>query len=84
MRGIRHPGKFANQPRKTRRINDFAGLLAPGEELEDLLSNHFDESFCIASRHVRLHDEICRYIDKVPNFPRAPLLVYELFRSRGH
>jgi len=64
-------------------VNDFVGFFSVGKQHEDAAAHRRDKRLGIATAHGRLHDERCRQIDKLSNFPHACGFVCELFRC-GH
>ena len=63
-------------------INEFVGFLTVGKERQNASPDLRHQLFGLAASHLRLHDETCRYIDNVSDFPRSPRFVGELFTGR--
>jgi len=78
----RRRSEFVNQACKSWRIDDFVRGGAVWKEGQDAFANAFDEQLGFSTRHSRLHDETCRYIDKLSNFPHSTRLIRQLLRCR--
>ena len=73
------PRVLRDESSKPRRVNEFVGVAAVWKQAENPFAHALNKQFRVVNRHIRLHDQGCRNIDKLSYFPRTARFVRKLF-----